>query len=283
MKYEPDVWGRAYADDGFVVVPDLLDPRTLSALRDGLEGIVSNFEGFGPPLREKIFLESQHVRNNPRWYAGGPTPEECGGCVRQVDDLALFGEEFAALICHAPTLDVLEALFGSGEFSFNYLDGRPKAARFGNGISDGNYHRDTPFEEFTASNTILAILCLDEMSGENGGTSFVRGSHRVSDEEAKRWCWREVDAAREDLGERVTVRCPAGSGVFFNTKILHAAGHNRSEKPRYTILSEWVGPGVLPTSPERRAFQGLRPRSKDPAFEKQIKMSFPELFDRAAH
>ena len=282
MKYEPLEWRRVYDEDGFVVVQGLLDPRTLTTLRAGLERIVSNLEGLEPRLRQKIFLESQHVRNNPHWYAGRLTPEECGSCVRQVEDLALFGEEFAALLCHAPTLDVLEALFGSREFSFNYLDGRPKAARFGNGVSDGNFHRDTPFEEFTAVNTILLILCLDEMTGENGATSFVRGSHKVSDEEAKKSHWREVDAAREDLGEKILVRCLAGSGVFFNTKTLHAAGHNRSDRPRYTILSEWVGPGVLPTSAERRAHQGLKPRSEDPAFVKQMRMTFPKLFDGPA-
>jgi hypothetical protein len=283
MKYEPEEWLRAYAEDGFVVVPGLLDPRTLSDLRERLERIVSDLGGLEPRLREKIFLESQHVRNNPQWYAGRLTPEECGETVREIDDLALFDPAFAALICHAPLLDVLEVLFGSAEFSFNYLNGRPKAARFGNGISDGNFHRDTPFEDFTASNTILTILCLDDMNDDNGATAFVRGSHKVSDEEAKKPVWREVDARREDLGEKVTVRCPAGSALFFNTKTLHAAGHNRSERPRYTIIAEWVGPGVLPTSAERRAFQGLKPRSKDPAFVKQLRMTFPKLFERAAH
>jgi ectoine hydroxylase-related dioxygenase (phytanoyl-CoA dioxygenase family) len=283
MKYEPEEWRRACAEDGFVVVRELLDARTLSDLRERLEGIVSNLDGLEPRLREKIFLESQHVRNNPQWYAGRLTPEECGACVRQIDDLPLFDPAFAELICHAPLLDVLEALFGSAEFTFNYLHGRPKAARFGNGISDGNFHRDTPFEDFTAVNTILAVLCLDDMTDDNGATAFVRGSHKVSDEEAKKPLWREVDARREDLGEKVTVRCPAGSALFFDTKTLHAAGHNRSARPRYTLLAEWVGPGVLPTSAERHAFQGLKPRSKEPAFEKQLRMTFPKLFGPAAH
>lgn len=278
MRHEPEVWKHAYRDEGFVVVPDLLDPATLSTLRVQLKRITENPDALTPGLRGKIFFEREHVKNNPQWYEGVLTPEECGASVRQIDDLPLFDAAFAELICHPPLLDVLEALFESSEFSFNYLVGRPKAARVGNGISDGNFHRDTPFEDFTFSNTLVVILCLNDMTGENGGTSFIRGSHKVSDEEARKPLWREVGNDRVNLDDRVVVRCPAGGGVFFNSKILHAAGHNRSDEPRDTILSEWVGPDVLPTSPVRYAYQGLKPRSKDPAFERQIRMAFPQLF-----
>lgn len=282
MRHEPDAWRKAYHEDGFVVVEDVLSPATLSALRARLAGVTENLGGLAPHLRAKVFLEREHVKNNPHWYAGALAPEECGDSVRQIDDLALFDPSFAGLIRHPPLLDVLEALFESTEFSFVNLVGRPKAARVGNGVSDGNYHRDTPFEDYTAYNTVLSILCLDEMTGDNGATSFVRGSHRVSDEEAKRPVWREVDKSSFGPGETVAVRCPAGSAVLFNTKVLHAAGHNRSEQTRNTLLLEWVGPNVLPTSPERHAYQGLRPRSKDPVFQKQLGMTFPEAFARQA-
>lgn len=276
MRHEPDVWRNAYREDGFLVVEGVLSPATLAALREALNGVTENPESLAPHLRSKLFFEREHVKNNPHWYAGVLTPEECGDSVRQVDDLALFDPLFARLICHRPMLDVLEALFESTEFSFVNLYGRPKAARYGNGISDGNYHRDTPFEEYTAYNTVLVILCLDDMTGENGATSFVRGSHRVTDDEAKKPVWREVDKSSFGPGETFAVRCTAGSAVFFNTKTLHAAGHNRSERTRNTILLEWVGPNVLPTSPERHVYEGLKPRSKDPLFRKQLSMTFPE-------
>ena len=191
---------------------------------------------------------------------------------------AVFARAFAELICHAPLLEVLETLFASPEFSFTYMVGRPKAARVGNGISNGHFHRDAPFEDATSTNTVIALLCLDDLAGDNGATSFIRGSHQVSDEEAADPRWREVAADRLDLRERVDIRCPAGAGVFFSSKVLHAAGHNRSDHPRRTILSEWAGPGVLPTSPVRYAYQGLRPRSKDPLYQKQTRMTFPQLF-----
>jgi ectoine hydroxylase-related dioxygenase (phytanoyl-CoA dioxygenase family) len=100
----------------------------------------------------------------------------------------------------------------------------------------------------------------------------------VSDEEAAKPCWRDVPLDHVNLGERVDVRCTAGSGIFFADKVLHAAGHNRSEQPRRTILMEWAGPDTLPTSPVRSSYQGLRPRSEEPPYQKQFRMTFPELF-----
>lgn len=276
MRREPEVWKRAYEDEGFVVVPDLLDSETLGALRVALGKITGDVESVPSHLKEKLFFERQHVKNDPQYYAGVLSPKDCGDAVRQIEDLSLFDEAFARMILHAPTLDVLEALFGSREFSLNYLIGRPKAARYGNGISNGNFHRDTPTEEFTSVNTILVITCLDDMTADNGPTEFIRGSHKVSDEEAKRRVWRDVGRDEVNDEDRAVVNCGAGSGVFFNTKTLHATGHNRSDRTRHAILSEWVGPGVLPTSAERHAYQGLRPRSEDPLFRKQLSMTFRE-------
>ena len=278
MQHAPEEWRRAYQDDGFLIVQDLLDSAQVFTLRDGLDKITGGHASLPPRLREKIFLERDHVRNNPQWYTGTLAPEDCGGAVRQVADLGLFARAFADLSCHPPFLQVLETLFASPEFSFTYMVGRPKAARVGNGISNGNFHRDAPFEDTTSTDTVIALLCLDDMAGHNGATSFIRGSHQVTDEEAADPRWREVAADRLDLRERVDVRCPAGAGVFFSSKVLHAAGHNRSDHPRRTILSEWAGPGVLPTSPVRYAYQGLRPRSQDPLYQKQTWMTFPHLF-----
>jgi hypothetical protein len=278
MKCRLDDVCRAFQEDGFVVVPKLLEPALLSRLRVGLDGITGNLGALKTHLRGKVFLERDHVRNNPQWYAGALTPDQCGESVRQIADLALFAPAFAEVIYYPPLLDVLEALFGSPEFSFSLLVARPKAARVGNGVRDGKFHRDSPTDAVTSPNTIIAILCLDDMGAANGGTAFIRGSHKVSDEEAVRPCWMEVEPDRFRAEERVVASCPAGSGLFFSSKVVHAAGHNRSDAGRRTLLSEWAGPGVLPTSSERHAYQGLRPRSKDPAYAKQMRLTFPQSF-----
>ncbi|HJZ79659.1 MAG TPA: phytanoyl-CoA dioxygenase family protein [Pyrinomonadaceae bacterium] len=281
MKYQPQNWKTDFDDDGFIIVEDLIDPPKLLALRDGMDEIAGNFKHLPAQLQEKIFLEREHVKNSPEWYRGKLTPEECGVSVRQIDDLALFDQMFAQLICYPPLLDVLEVLFESPEFSFNFMVGRPKAAQIGNGVRNGAFHRDSPEQAYTSPNVFQAFLCLDEMTKENGPTMFIRGSHKVSDDEAGKRCWMTVEPEKLNLEDQVSADCPAGSGLFFSSKILHAAGHNRSGHSRRTINLEWTGPEVLTTSPERFAYQGLRPRSKEPVFEKQLRMTFRELFARA--
>src|SRR5215470_1136963 len=278
MKYEPEKWKKAYEDDGFVIVQDLLNSSILSALRDSMDKITGNLRHLPSHLKEKIFLERDHVKNNPQWYTDLLTPEECGDSVRQIADLALFDPIYAELICYPPLLDVLEILFDSAEFSFTLLVGKPKAARVGNGVRNGGFHRDTPDQDYTSGNVIQAFLCLDAMTIENGPTLLIRGSHKVSDEEARKSCWADVGMDRLKLEDKVAACCPAGSGLFFASKVIHAAGHNRSDYPRRTINTEWAGPGVFTTSPIRFSYQGLRPRSKDPLFKKQIRMTFPKLF-----
>jgi Phytanoyl-CoA dioxygenase (PhyH) len=124
MRYEPEAWRKAYQDNGFVVVQDLLDPATLSRMRDELTRIIENLESLPSSPKEKRFFERDHMKNNPQWYAGILTSEECGLAVRQIADLALFDASFAELICYPLMLDVLETLFESSEFSFKYLIGR---------------------------------------------------------------------------------------------------------------------------------------------------------------
>ena len=268
MENEFDALKQNFDENGFVIVPNLLDTETLENLRAKMEKITSDIASVAPHLVDKLFLERDHVKNNPQWYEGDVTPEECGESIRQIEDLPLFDSAFADLICYPQLLDILENLFNSSEFSFTMMIARPKAARFGNGIGNGKFHRDTPFEEFTEANTIVSILCLDEMAGENGGTQFVPRSHKISNEEARKEIWRDVEKAKLPTGKIVTARCPAGSGIFFDTKILHAAGNNRSLYPRRTIQIEWVGADVLPISPALSAFRGLKPRSRLAVFNR---------------
>ncbi|HKQ77677.1 MAG TPA: phytanoyl-CoA dioxygenase family protein [Blastocatellia bacterium] len=277
MKYEPGIWKRSYQDDGYLIVHDLIDPRLLAALCESLERITGDPDSLPSRLRREIFLERDHVKNNPQWYPD-LTPEQCGNSIRQIGGLLLFDEVFAELICYTPLLDALETLFESSEFGFHLLVGRPKAARVGNGVRNGVFHRDTPDWDFTSTNAIIAILCLDEMTGRNGPTVFLRGSHKVSDEEARQPRWRSVAESSLNLADKIEVCCSAGSGIFFSPKIIHAAGHNRSDHPRGTLNAVWTGPDALPTTSARQPYEGLKPRSGSLIYGEQLRMTFPKLF-----
>ena len=131
MNYTPSEWLAAYQNNGFVIVPDLLDAITLAKLRARIEEISGALHTLSPELKEKIFPEREHVKNSPEWYAGLISEEECADSVRQIADLPLFDPMFVELISYPPLLNVLEVLFGSADFSFTLMVARPKAARVG--------------------------------------------------------------------------------------------------------------------------------------------------------
>ncbi|MCA1623448.1 MAG: phytanoyl-CoA dioxygenase family protein [Acidobacteria bacterium] len=64
MNYEAEIWRKAYADDGYVIIRDLVDSQTLLNLREAMERIIKNPESLPPSLKDKIFFEREHVKNN---------------------------------------------------------------------------------------------------------------------------------------------------------------------------------------------------------------------------
>jgi Phytanoyl-CoA dioxygenase (PhyH) len=266
MKYEPLIWRNALQDVGYLVIPDLIEPNMLSLLSETMERITRDPDTLPPHLKREILLEADFVKSNPQWFPD-LTPEQCGKAVRQVGNLLVFDPLFVKLLCYPPLLDVLEALFESPEFGLEYIMGRPKPAHLGTGIANGAFHRDVLLGHFPTAIAITALLTLDEMTDENGPTTFIPGSHKTTDEYDE-----------QSNAPTFKVRCPAGSGIFYLSKVLHSAGHNRSPKSRRAILSFWLGPHVPQQPSEHLPYRGLRPRSELTEHRTRMQMAFPDNF-----
>jgi len=268
MKHEPQRWRENYDRDGYVVVEDCLDAGTLSALRGAVERITREPDSLPEHLKRWIDFERSYVQRRPEYNE--LTSDQVGNAVRNIMELPIFDPAFARLIAYEPVLDVLESLFGSTEFAFHNYKCIIKAPRVSSRFC---WHRDLPYLEHSTPNLITAMLCLDEMTDENGATVVIPGTHRVAHELVTE---ADQDIAEEKLpaGERVTVCCPAGSLVAFHVNIVHGGGANRSERPRRNVIGIWSGPDCYPTTAARYAYQGLMPRSKDPARRRQMEMTF---------
>jgi ectoine hydroxylase-related dioxygenase (phytanoyl-CoA dioxygenase family) len=277
MKHDPQRWKTDYEANGYLVVEDLLDAATLSALRQGIEKITGDPDAMPDHLRRHIDFERNYVQKKPQYNE--LSSEQVGNAVRNIMELPLFDPVFAELICYEPLLDVLETLFGSSEFAFHNYKCIVKAPRVSSKFC---WHRDLPYLQHTSPNLITAMLCLDEMTEENGATVVLPGSHRIPHEQVKP---DEVDIPESELpkdAKQVSVRCPAGSAVLFHVNIIHGGPANRSERPRRNVIGIWSGPGAYPTYAWRLAYQGLMPRSQDPMRQKQVRMTFPRLFAERA-
>ena len=62
MNTNQQLWAKAYAEDGFVIVPDLLDAATLERLREAMDLILNDPKGSAGGLA---------AQNPLRTHAGG--------------------------------------------------------------------------------------------------------------------------------------------------------------------------------------------------------------------
>ncbi|MCC7350271.1 MAG: phytanoyl-CoA dioxygenase family protein [Phycisphaerales bacterium] len=272
MKHEPEKWKADYNRDGYVVVPDALDVATLASLRKGIEKITADLDAYPPHLRQFLNLERDYIK--VKSAQNELTAQQVGNAVRNIMELPRFDPVFADLICFQPLLDVLETIFDSSEFSFHNYKCIVKAPRVS---SKFVWHRDLPYLKHSTPNLITAMLCLDEMTEANGATVVMPGTHRIAHEDVLD---SDVDIPEDKLpaGERVTVKCPAGSAVLFHVNIIHGGGANRSDIPRRNVIGIWAGPDTYSVEQIRFAYQDLMPRSKDPARQKQLRMTYPHLY-----
>ena len=98
----------------------------------------------------------------------------------------------------------------------------------------GRVHRDQRTFSGDLHLMVQLLVMLDDFTEENGATYFLSGSHRLRDKPADDAFFR--DAARA-VG-------PAGSIVVFDSNLWHAAGVNRSNRPRRALTLAFTRPFI---------------------------------------
>lgn len=263
MTWTPDPaeWRRAYHEDGYVIVENVVEPELLRQLTDELDRIESEVAAGTLPDRLRRWISLERDRSN-RTAAQTDT-------ISNIMEIPRFGPAFRDLIVHGRTLDILEALFDSTEFSFhNYK----AICKMPGGKAPFQWHRDLPYLPHTTPDLITCMLCVDPMTAENGGTVVFPGSHLSAPEQVDP---SDTDMLESDLPDNaVTVECPAGSAVLFHVNIVHGGGPNLTQTKRRNVIGIWAGPDALPTTAERYAYEFVYPRSADPLRRKQIELTF---------
>jgi ectoine hydroxylase-related dioxygenase (phytanoyl-CoA dioxygenase family) len=259
-------WRTAFERDGFVIVPGVLSSEECAATAAALDRIEARVADDTLPghLRRHVSLERDRTSGTRQG-----TVESAA--ISNIMELPLFDPLFQGLIVHDRTLDVVQALFGTGEFAFHNLKCISKMPGAGAAFQ---WHRDLPYLAHTGPNLLTCMLCVDGMTVENGATVLCPGSHRIDP--------ASVTAADTDLPDeqvpslRVHAVCPPGSAVVFHVNVVHGGGPNLSLAKRRNVISIWSGPDTYPITPWRYAYQGVMPRSADPGRQGQIRQTFPD-------
>jgi ectoine hydroxylase-related dioxygenase (phytanoyl-CoA dioxygenase family) len=92
------------------------------------------------------------------------------------------------------------------------------------------FHRDFPRVLNGYLMSVNTFFAIDEFTIENGGTTFVPGTHQHATEPTGEYLRRAA----------VQAECPSGSMIVFDSTVFHAAGENRSSRDRLAINQQFT-------------------------------------------
>lgn len=220
-----------YREHGYLVVPDVLDPPTLDALRGELAQILEGARAVSAHT-DVYDLEPGHRPEDPR--------------VRRVKTPHRFFDGFKRLYRHPGLVALLQALLGPAV----RLHGSKinlKAPRYGSPVE---WHQDWAFYPHTNDDLLAVGVMLDDATSDNGPLLVVPGSHRgpVFDHHADGYFCGAVDpaAVKAELARAVPLTGRAGSMSFHHVRLLHGSAQNASALPRALLLFEYGAADAWP-------------------------------------
>lgn len=192
-------------EQGFSIVPGMLEPALLQRVRKAFEAAIEAMEARGLVVFDPRLDPNAH---NIR-----------------VNNLPDMDPVFMELLRHPTAVAVARALLGENMFVSNFTANMTTP-----GSGSMNLHSDqalcspAPWNDTWMFN---AIWCLDEVRPDNGGTLYLPGSHR----------FRTRDDVPADYESRLKVlEAPAGSVIFLDGRVWHTSGVNSTRDERRSLL-----------------------------------------------
>ncbi len=248
-----------YREDGFLVIPGLVDGESVDRWRDRLVAIVS---GEVERARRMLVMKDVMVAK------GAVEPESQLAAIAKVQDFE--GDPVLDTYPHDPrVLEVVQDLIGDELMSIHtMLINKPPNV-------DGRHplHQDLLYFPFRPADRIAAAwTALEPVDRDNGCLVAVPGSHRGELHRHGRPDWEYVNVAYLGatqidglIERRVHLEMQPGDTVFFHPLLLHGSGRNRTDAFRRAISAhysntdvtwEWAGgdlkrPYRIVTGPRR--------------------------------
>jgi ectoine hydroxylase-related dioxygenase (phytanoyl-CoA dioxygenase family) len=229
MISERDV--ASYRENGYIVVPEVLDGVTLSRLRDA---IARALDGAREVTAHTAMydLEPGHRPDAPR--------------VRRLKTPHRFFPDFEKLYRDPRVVGIVQQLLGPAV----RLHGSKinlKAPRYGSPVE---WHQDWAFYPHTNDDLLAVGVMLDDCMLDNGPLLVVPGTHTgpVYDHHADGFFCGAVDPAaiEAEIKGAVPMLGPAGSMSFHHVRALHGSAQNVSDRPRALLLYEYAAADAWP-------------------------------------
>lgn len=212
-SFDADAHAGEIREQGFTVIPDVLNADGLKAFRAALAP----------------FLGSHRGRND---FEGFET--------ERVYTLVARGRVFEDLATDPRVLALLSRFLEG-----NFLLSATHAINLKPGETEQSIHTDDGFYRQPRSSPAVGysvIGAIDAFTAANGATEIIPGSH----------LWNEDEIARQRAApgglekHLVPMEIPAGACFVFPGKLLHRGGANRTDQPRLAFTNQYCAGWARP-------------------------------------
>ncbi len=213
-----------YREEGFVLVPGVLDDPTRLRMHDVLAALVEGSRDVS--AHTGVYdLEPAHTRDQPR--------------VRRIKTPHLVDAVFREFMRSSKLVAILQALLGESV----RLHGSKlnlKAARFGSPVE---WHQDWAFYPHTNDDLLAIGVMLDDTTLANGAMYALPRTHNgpVYNHHGTDglFCGAiDPEACGLDFSKAVACEGAAGTCSFHHVRLVHGSAQNTSDKARALLLYE---------------------------------------------
>jgi phytanoyl-CoA hydroxylase len=219
-----------YRENGYIVVPDVLDAAMLEGVRRQMASILDGARGVTQHT-DVYDLEPGHRPDAPR--------------VRRIKTphrLPVFDQLFR----HPRLVSIVQALLGR-DLRLHGSKINIKAPRYGSPVE---WHQDWAFYPHTNDELLAVGVMLDDCTLDNGPLLVVPKSHTgpIWDHHAGGYFCGAVEPAaiQAEIERAVPLTGRAGSMSFHHVRLLHGSAQNVSDKPRALLLFEYGAADAWP-------------------------------------
>ena len=231
---------QSLATDGFAIVPSFIAPNEVRALSDAFDRLVClsrTFQGTTDWQGSRFVIDADPFRIHRVVWCGGAEP-----AIGRFGDDPRFVEVAAAALGARPVVQIIQ----QAHFK---LPGDEVAFAWHQDASNRRYGTDQFFDVNGRGSFIQTALAIDGTGPENGGLSFVAGSHRLG------FVANPVTGALpEGLVDPARIVAPKlhpGDLILFGPFVIHGSEPNRSAQPRRLFLQGYTLSGA-----NHRVYQG---------------------------
>jgi phytanoyl-CoA hydroxylase len=214
-----------YREQGYLVVPRLLDAAELTTLRAALAELLEESRGL--------------TESTPKFLLA--RNDDGSTSVRRIVNPIEHHPAFHELVFNRTIVDLVEELIGPDiQLQHTKLNLKPpsRQGRF-------EWHQDYPFFPHTNFDLLAVMVYLDDSTEENGCLSIIPGSHRGG---PRRHLFARDGAFSSRLADEsvvqdraswLSVPVPAGGISLHHCNMLHSSAANTTAMPRSAVVIQY--------------------------------------------